>query len=203
MVWASLALSMSLVGGVLAFLVEDTGAPTGGLTLSPMVAIAGSSGIESVFRTSVPVEPARWDSIVITHSASPFGSPESLEARQRELSQQGLGFHFIVGNGSGMGNGDIHVGYRWLDQQPGLQVFSQTNGPDAGRAISICLVGDGNRRPFTNLQVQRLAQLVATIARQLDIPADRVYLQSQLSQAASPGRYFPEAQFRELLAGLR
>lgn len=196
-------MSMSIVGGGLAMLVEDSGAPTGGLTLSPMVAVAGGSGLESVFRTGSPVDPERWDSIIIYHSSSPFGSPDSLAARQRQHTQEEMGFHFLIGNGSGMGNGDIHVGNRWLGQEAGLHGISQAGTADPQRAIGVCLIGDGNRRPFSQLQVQRLAQLVAALSRELNIPPDQVFLQSDLAEVASPGRYFPEAQFRELLAGMR
>lgn len=196
-------MSMSVVGGGLALLVEDSGQGVGGLTLSPMVAVAGVSGLESIFHTGAPIEPGRWDSIVIYHSASPYGSPESLDARQQQHTREAMGFHFLIGNGSGMDNGDIHVGSRWLGQRPGLHGFAQTAAADPQRAIGVCLIGDGNRRPFSQIQVQRLAQLVAALSRELNIPPERVYLQSELGQAASPGRYFPEAQFRELLAGLR
>ncbi len=201
MVWASLVLSMSLVGGGLAMLVDGTAAPSG-LTLSPMVAVAGG-GMESVFRTDEPITPGRWDSIVIYHSASPYGTPTSLESRQRELTRQGMGFHFVIGNGAGMGDGDIHVGYRWMDQGVGLHSLGQSTEVDPRNAVGVCLVGDGNRRPFTRMQVQRLAELVGSLARELGIDPERVYLQSDLAETGSPGRYFPEAQFRELLAGQR
>lgn len=201
MVWASLVLSMSLVGGGLAMLVDGTSAPAG-LTLSPMVAVVGE-GMESIFRTDEPIAPGRWDSIVIYHSASPYGTPTSLESRQRELTRQGMGFHFLVGNGAGMGDGDIHVGYRWMDQAEGLHSVGQSTQVDPHSAVGICLIGDGNRRPFTRMQVQRLAQLVGSLARELGIDPERVYLQSDLAETGSPGRYFPEAQFRELLAGQR
>lgn len=201
MVWASLVLSMSLVGGGLAMLVDGSSTPTG-MTLSPMVAVVGG-GMETVFRTNEPIAPGRWDSIVIYHSASPYGTPTSLESRQRELTRQGMGFHFLVGNGAGMGDGDIHVGYRWMDQSEGLHALGQADGVDPRNAVGICLIGDGNRRPFTRMQVQRLAQLVGSLARELGIDPSRVYLQSDLAETGSPGRYFPEAQFRELLAGQR
>lgn len=201
MVWASLALSMSLVGGGLTMLVDGSSAPSG-LTLSPMVSVVGG-GLDTVFRTSEQIAPGRWDSIVIYHSASPYGTPASLEARQRELTRQGMGFHFLIGNGAGMGDGDIHVGYRWMDQADGLHNLGQSGRIDSRHAVGICLIGDGNRRPFTRMQVQRLAQLVGALARELGIDPDRVYLQSDLAETGSPGRYFAEAQFRELLAGQR
>lgn len=202
-VWGALAASMSLVTGLL-LVVGGGPAPTiGGLTISPLVAVNGGTSVESVLRTTSTIEPARWDAIVIHHSASPFGSPKSIEAEHRRANLLGLGYHFLVGNGSGMGEGDIHVGYRWLDQLAGAHAI----GPQAEQlnrnAIGICLVGDGNRRAFSDLQIRRLAQLVATLSRELNIPADRIILQRDVAESSSPGRYFPETTFRQYLDSMR
>lgn len=202
-VWGALAASMSAVTGLLFLLGQGKAPSLGGLTLSPMVAVAGGSSVESIFRTRAEVEPQRWDAIVIHHSASPFGSPKSIEEEHRRGNLLGLGYHFVIGNGSGMGEGDIHVGYRWLDQLAGAHAI----GPDAEmynrRAIGICVVGDGNRRAFPDLQVRRLAQLVAALSRELNIPPDRILLQKDIAESSSPGRYFPEAAFRQYLEGMR
>jgi hypothetical protein len=202
-VWGALAASMSLVTGLLMVVSQGAAPSLAGLTLSPMVSVTGGSSIETVFATRAAVEPARWDAIVIHHSASPFGSPKSIEDQHRRGNLLGLGYHFVIGNGAGMGEGDIHVGYRWLDQQSGAHAI----GPDADTynrtAIGICIVGDGNRRSFSDLQVRRLAQLVATLSRELGIPQDRILLQRDIAESSSPGRYFPEASFRQYLDGMR
>lgn len=201
-VWGMFAISMSAVGAMLGILGGGQGNSSEGLTLPPMASMSGGDTFTGVLRTKNELDRDRWRGIVIHHSASPFGSPASISAEHRQANLTGMGYHFIIGNGSGMGDGDIHVGYRWLDQLPGAHAI----GPQAmvynEHAISICLVGDGNRRTFTDLQVRRLAELVAALSRELNIAPDQVLLQSDIAETASPGRYFPEAAFREYLAGL-
>ncbi len=193
---------MTAVGAMLGLLGGGPGVSIDGLTLPPMASVSGGSAFESIFRTENELDRDRWRGIVIHHSASPYGSPVSIASEHRQANLTGMGYHFIVGNGSGMGDGDIHVGYRWLEQLPGAHAI----GPQATvyneHAIGICLVGDGNRRTFSDLQVQRLAELVAALARELGFSADQVLFQSDLAETSSPGRYFPEAAFREYLAGL-
>lgn len=171
-----------------------------GLSLPPMVAAAGPSSIEAIFRTRQALPEDRWQAIVIHHSGSVVGSPETIDAQHKGLRLDGLGYHFVIGNGSGFGDGDIHVGYRWLDQLPGAHVGGEQGAWFNHNAIGICLIGDGRRRPFTDQQARRLVQIVATLAERLDIAPDRIYLHSDLAPTDSPGRLFPEAAFREQLA---
>lgn len=193
---------MTVVGALLGLLGSGGGVTLEGLTLPPMASVSGGSSLERIFQSDRPVEQDRWRAIVIHHSSSPFGTPASISAEHRQANLSGLGYHFLVGNGSGMGNGDIHVGYRWLEQLPGAHAIGPRAEAYNQHAIGICLIGDGNRRPFSDLQVRRLAELVAALARELDIPADRILLQSDIAETSSPGRFFPEAAFREYLAGL-
>lgn len=193
---------MTVVGALLGLLGSGGGVTLEGLTLPAMANVSGGSSLERIFQTDKPVDRDRWRAIVIHHSASPYGTPASISAEHRQASLSGLGYHFLVGNGSGMGDGAIHVGYRWLDQLPGAHAIGPQAEAYNQHALGICLVGDGNRRPFSDLQVRRLAELVAALARELKIPADRILLQSDIAETASPGRYFPEASFREYLAGL-
>ncbi|MEX2219570.1 MAG: peptidoglycan recognition family protein [Phycisphaerales bacterium] len=202
-VWVALLLSMTTVGGLL-WVLQGAPAPRlDGLSLPAAVAAARPSAIETVFRTRAPAQPGRWQAIVIHHSGSPFGTASTIEAQHRAMNLQGLGHHFIVGNGSGMDDGDIHVGYRWLDQLPGAHAGGPRGDWLNRNAIGICLVGDGRKRAFTDQQVRRLAQLVGELSQRLDIPASRVYLHSDVAETDDPGRFFPEAAFREQLGRWR
>jgi N-acetylmuramoyl-L-alanine amidase len=202
-VFAALLLSMTTVGGLLWLL---QGGPTprlDGLALPAAVAAAGPSSMESIFRTRAQVTPGKWQAIVIHHSGSSFGTPASIEAQHRAMNLEGLGYHFLIGNGSGMDDGDILVGYRWLDQLPGAHAAGPRGDWFNRNSIGICLVGDGRKHPFTDQQVQRLVQLVSELSRRLGIPPEQVYLHSDLAQTDDPGRMFPEAAFREQLARVR
>lgn len=200
MVWGALAGSMTLVGGTLWAL---QGAPTprlDGLSLPPLAAAAGPGTIEGALRTRTPLE-RRWTSIVIHHSGSVHADPASIEAQHRAMNLQGLGHHFIIGNGSGMGDGEVYVGYRWLDQLPGAHVAGPRADHYNRTSIGICLVGDGRRRPFSDEQVDQLVRLVNALADRLAIPADHIHLHSDLAGTDDPGRFFPSAAFREQVGG--
>jgi N-acetylmuramoyl-L-alanine amidase len=196
-VWGALAGSMTLVGGSLWALQGAPAPRLDGLSLPPLVAAAGVSSIEGAVRTRVPLDRSRWVSIVVHHSGSMHADPAGLEAQARAMNLQGLGYHFIIGNGSGMGDGEIHVGYRWLDQLPGAHVAGPRGDHYNRTSIGICLVGDGRRRPFTDEQLERLVGLVHELTGRLGIPRENVYLHSDLARTDNPGRFFPSAAFRE------
>lgn len=200
-VWVCLVGAMTGVGGLLLALGGKPGARGDGMTLLPMLATSAPSSIEVIFNTGATIAKDKWQAIVIHDSGSPVGSPESLDAQARGQNLRGLGYDFVIGNGNGLADGQLHVGYRWRDQTPG----AHTAGPDADwynrHAIGICLVGDGNRQPPTPAQVRQLVQLVTALRRELGIPADKVYLHRQVAAVDSPGRLFPETGFRDQIAG--
>ena len=202
-VWGVQLGAMTLVGGLLWAL---QGGPTprlDGLSLPPLVSAAGPSSIEAIFRTRKPLDAPRWKAIVVHHSGSPVGGPADIEAQHRAMNLEGLGYHFVIGNGSGIEDGEVHVGYRWLDQLPGAHVAGPSGDWYNRHSIGICLVGDGRRGPFTDQQLRRLTQLVAALADELGIPDDQVVVHADLAPTDDPGRFFPEAAFREQLASVR
>jgi len=181
--------SMTLVGALLLLVGGGPAPRTDGLSIAPLASTTIAS--DPLTQTRRPLDRSRWQAVVIHHSGSPKGDPASIEKENLGRSDQGLGHHFIIGNGSGMDDGQVHIGYRWLDQLPGRHA----SGPNAAfyndSAISICLVGDGNRHAFTPAQIQQLTSLVDSLRRQLDLPADRVLLYSDVARSADPGRLFP------------
>lgn len=202
-VWGSLVASMTVASGLL-WVMDGAKAPrVDGWSMPALAQASAPSSIESVFATRAPVEKGRWTSIVIHHSGSTVGSAQTIEAQHLGMNLKGLGYHFVIGNGRGAPDGQIHVGFRWLDQLPGAHV----GGPSAEtlnrESIGICLVGNGDRTAFTQGQMQRLVELVNALATELQIPADRIYLHSDVARTSDPGRMFPVASFREQVSHLR
>lgn len=190
-VWAALVGAMTVVGGVL-LLVDGRTPRTDGQSLSPLAAASFEGRrADPVFQTRSAMEPGRWKAIVIHHSANVVGSPASIEREHEARNLRGLGHHFIIGNGQGMDDGQLHIGYRWLDQLPGAHAAGDNGQWYNLNAISICLVGDGNRRPFTQAQLDRMQTLIQSLCRELEIPADRVYMHSQIAPVSDPGKLFP------------
>ncbi len=201
-VWGSLMASMTAVGGLLWVLQGGPVPRADGLALPAMVAAAGPTSIETIFKTTrAEITPGRWQAIVIHHSGSAYGSPSTIAAQHKSMNLDGLGFHFLIGNGSGMGDGNVHVGYRWLEQVAGAHVAGKNGDWYNRNSIGICLVGDFSRQPPSERQMWRLSQLVSALADELKIPADHIYLHSDVAQTNDPGAFFPEAAFRAQLAG--
>ena len=203
-VWSALIGAMTLVGGGL--LLSDP-SPAGlgsssGVTLSPLAAVARPSSLDPIFQTAQGFEPARWDAIVIHHTATPGATPEGLDEAHRAMRLEGLGYHMVVGNGVGMGEGEIHVGARWLAQQPGAHVAGPMGAELNRTSVGICLVGDGDRRPFSEAQLRRAAELVAAVAQRCGLRADQILLHRDVAGGSAPGRLFPEAAVRERVAAL-
>jgi hypothetical protein len=202
-VWGAFAVAMTSVGGLFWLLQGGPAPRLDGLALPAMVAAAGPTSMEAVFQTRRPVEAGKWQAIVIHHSGSLYGTPASIEAEHRAMNLDGLGFHFVIGNGAGLSDGEVHVGYRWMDQLPGAHVAGAKGDWYNRNSIGICVVGDGRRKGFTPEQISRLSQLVSSLCDRLNIPTDHVYLHSDVAQVEDPGRFFPEAAFREQLARTR
>ncbi len=197
-VWGAFVATMTVVGGLL--LISDP-APAPRLSSSrpALSANLGVRTIGTVFDTAVPVKKEQWLEIVIHDSGSQHGSVESLAREAQSGGLKGLGYHFVIGNGNGMGDGELHVGYRWNEQLAGAHIA----GPNAAwhnvHSVAICLVGNGQAAEFTPRQIQRLVDLVRGLQEELDIDIEHVLLNSALSGQPSPGRNFPEQRFRDQL----
>ena len=200
MVWVALVGALTGLGGVLLALDGRPASRSDGLAVPPLMAQTRADGIESVLSTRRPLDTQRWQYIVIHHSGEHFGSPTSIEEQHRKLRLRGLGHHFLIGNGVGMDDGEVYLGYRWQDQLPGAHAAGTKADLYNNKAISICLVGNTDRSAPTRQQMTRLAELIRTLSRELHIPADHVLLHSDIAPVADPGRRFPEAQLRQMLA---
>jgi hypothetical protein len=199
LVWGALAGAMTVVGALM-WSLEGRGLPrTDGLALAKQAG-PGVSSIEAIFETRADLDQDRWQAIVIHHSGSSSGTPQSIENQHRANQLAGLGYHFVIGNGRGIGDGEVHAGYRWLDQLPGAHVGGPRGEWYNEHAVGICLVGDGRRGGFTEAQMARLVQVVRALQQELDLPNSQVMLASDLMRVDSPGHQFPEAAFREQLS---
>ncbi|MDI6758300.1 MAG: LysM peptidoglycan-binding domain-containing protein, partial [Candidatus Omnitrophota bacterium] len=60
---------------------------------------------------------SRWRYITLHHSATLEGNAECFDRNHRGRRMGGLFYHFVVGNGTLSGNGEIEVGWRWQKQE--------------------------------------------------------------------------------------
>src|SRR5438477_2873081 len=82
------------------------------------------SVIEQIRRA--PVKRQRWQFIVVHNSGTRQGNARVFDYYHRHVRrmQNGLAYHFVIGNGTSTGNGQIEVGDRWRRQINGGHVHS-------------------------------------------------------------------------------
>lgn len=150
---------------------------------------------------SAPVPARRWRTIVVHHSAMNEGSLRSLDRYHREERhmENGLAYHFLIGNGNGMGDGEIAVGNRWKKQLEGGHLRSPVQNQTA---LGICLIGNFDEKPPTPKQLASLEALTRALLKRCQLTPDAVKTHQQINvvHTRCPGRYFPA---RELVARLK
>ncbi len=201
LVWAAFFASMTIVLGLLGL--GNHSSDDDGLRLTYLVGIDERPDDDPVFRTRAELDRARWTSIVVHHLGAPAGSGVSIGRSHRAAGLDGLGYHFLIGNGNGLDDGVVFAGYRWLDQKPGAHVPGDGAAAWNEHAIGICLVGNGDRHRFSDVQVRQLIRLVQRLQQELSIPAQHVYLCREIAiDQSSPGELFEEGRFRGQLVDL-
>ncbi len=130
-----------------------------------------------------------------------------MDAHHRHVRRfpRGLAYHFVIGNGRGLGDGEIEVGPRWTRQQPGAHVVSTLRDESTHAlwddvAIGIVLVGNFEEAAPTRRQLATLTELVTSLRRRFQIAPARVFGHGEVEGAhtACPGD-----SLRTIVEGLR
>ncbi|MCO5068410.1 MAG: LysM peptidoglycan-binding domain-containing protein [Kiritimatiellae bacterium] len=149
---------------------------------------------------TIPVRNGRWKYIVIHHSATANGSAQGMENyhRFKRHMENGLAYHFVIGNGKGMPDGQIAIGRRWRSQLNGGHLASERLNEVA---IGICLVGNFNQTRPTPAQMRSLTALTSYLLQRtrLSATAVRAHRQINTKPTECPGHNFP---MKTLLQGL-
>jgi len=141
-----------------------------------------------------------WKYIVIHHTATGRGSVESIhETHLRRKDKNGnpwmgIGYHFVIGNGNGMGDGAVEPTFRWREQLHGAHAG---NNEYNQHGIGIVLVGNFEETPPSGFQIDAVKRLVAFLTKEYNIPADRIVGHDEVKTTACPGQYFPLAEVRQ------
>lgn len=187
-------MGMTLTSGLLLVLEPGPVAPTSGVTLQSIDRTMAPQ--ERLFETAQPPHP--WKAIVIHDSGSLSGSSRTINEAHEKAGRGGLGYHFVVNNGNGQDDGLIELGFRWQRQFAGSYVEGQNADWFNQHAIGICLIGDADRRRFTESQLRELIWLVQQLQAKFNIPADAVFVEVG-SNGDQTKKLFPEAWFRSQL----
>jgi hypothetical protein len=139
---------------------------------------------------TVPVKDS-WKHIVIHHTGTATGTAKGIDRFHREERhmENGLAYHFLIGNGRGMGDGEIYIGERWKKQLPGGHLASDTLNKSS---IGICLVGNFDRTRPTTKQTQSLNALITKLRQLGDLPPSAVTTHREIHprHTRCPGKLF-------------
>lgn len=162
-------------------------------------------------RSSLPVEPykpvsrevvrkliwskyraSHWRYITLHHSATLEGNAECFDRNHRDRRMGGLFYHFVIGNGTLSGDGEIEVGWRWRKQEEVNRLAD----------IQICLVGNFNKETVSSAQFDALVKLINILQEQYNVPIRNIRKHKDIDGKITecPGSNFP---FNRLIAELR
>ena len=142
-----------------------------------------------------------WKWIVLHHSDDTRGNLEKYH--QGHLGQgweHGCGYHFVIGNGSLSGDGEVEVSQRWLRQLHGAHAKTPDNLFNE-QGIGICLVGDfekGSARPSA-AQMRALVRLTQWLMDRYGIAPAGVRGHCHCKPTCCPGKNFPWGELRSKL----
>ncbi len=150
-----------------------------------------------------PVLRERWRFIIVHNSGTKQGNARIFDYYHKHVRrmQNGLAYHFVIGNGTSSGDGEIEIGNRWTRQINGGHVHSDYLN---NISLGICLVGDFNRSQPTRAQLASCEELIrylrarcGKVARK-EIPV-RPHREMNPPRWATdcPGDAFPYKWFRQ------
>ena len=155
---------------------------------------------QPAFRPSPPVaiqnpwkpdaEPRKWRHIVLHHTASSAGSVESVHEAHIGRGWDGIGYHFLIGNGKGMDDGEIQSTFRWREQIHGAHAKSPNNEYNE-YGIGICLVGNFEDTDPSDAQLASVKRLVSVLKREYQLTDAQVIAHRDVKATACPGKNFP------------
>lgn len=149
--------------------------------------------------------PNRWNYIVVHHSAGNFGSIDFLQRvhRERQASDpiDAIPYHYVIGNGNGLKEGEIASDWRQSYGIWGAHVSGRNMDRNL-RGIGICLIGNFEVAPVTEEQYLALVSLTRVLMDKYKIPVENIAGHGHIAgeQTKCPGKHFPMERFLRELA---
>ncbi|PVV15787.1 MAG: hypothetical protein B6D72_01715 [gamma proteobacterium symbiont of Ctena orbiculata] len=149
--------------------------------------------------------PNRWKYIVVHHSAGNFGTIEFLQRVHRERQAgdpvDAIPYHYVIGNGNGMEEGEVGSDWRQRYAIWGAHVSGRNMDRNL-RGIGICLIGNFDIDPVPEGQFVALVELTKALMSKYQIAAEEVsgHGHTDGEQTNCPGRLFPMERFMKEIA---
>lgn len=152
---------------------------------APSNIVAAAPSGPAAWTPRVAARPWKW--IVIHHSASPTGSMALFDKEHRSKGWDGVGYHFVIGNGTNSADGQVEVTPRWPVQKWGAHAKSVDNRYNEF-GIGICLVGNFDKTNPTPKQMASLEKLVVYLMQTYHIQPQFVIGHRDTKPTECPGR---------------
>ena len=187
-VLGALVVGMTLTSGLLLILEPGPVVPPVGITLQRTTPSDRSEG--PLFETASLRD---WQAIVIHDSGGTAGSYQTINQIHQRLGHSGNGYHFVINNGTGRDDGAIEMGFRWEQQNVGAYIQGQEADWYNRHAIGICLIGDTQRQPLTQTQLNQLIWLVQQLQKRFGIAQEAVFV--DVGDSSEGVKLFPYGWF--------
>jgi hypothetical protein len=165
---------------------------------APRSRAPSEADMERLCAVNPGVRARAWTHIVLHHSADAVGDAAAFDKdhRRRRGWKRGLGYDFVIGNGTLSDDGQVEVGDRWRRQIDGAHCLA---GGMNRKAVGICFVGnfETGRGPSHRQLLSGMA-LIRHLAERFSIPPENVLGHGQVegSNTACPGENFQINLFR-------
>jgi N-acetylmuramoyl-L-alanine amidase len=139
-----------------------------------------------------------WKYIVIHHSATSAGSVKAFHKFHTRQGYGGIAYHFVIGNGNGMKDGEVKETFRWKQKISGTHV-SVNSWENNIFGIGIALVGNFENTQPTKAQMLSLKKLISRLKNSHNIKNKNIFGHKHVKhddgsgkteQTACPGKKF-------------
>ena len=164
-------------------------------TASPSLA-----DLNELLKVEAPERP--WRYIVLHHTGTDWGNVESINRAHLQRKDKrgrhwlGIGYDFVIGNGHGMGDGEIQPTFRWKQQIQGAHAGVKKYNE---YGIGIAVIGNFEKTKPTPAQLASVKLLVTALCQRYGIPPENVLGHREIKATACPGKYFPLEEIRQSL----
>jgi N-acetylmuramoyl-L-alanine amidase len=143
----------------------------------------------------------RWQGIIVHHSATTKGNAAFIDRLHKDRGFEGLGYDFVIDNGTGGPDGLVEVGWRWKQQREGAhtRVTGDYSNYWNEHAIGICLIGNFEFQKPTDAQYKSLARLVSFLQKRYNIPTSKIKGHGDVDATRCPGRNFAMTKLKAQL----
>ena len=167
--------------------------------------VATTAALAAIAAGGVLYWPRRWRYIVVHHSAGSFATIEFLQQVHRERQPgdpvDAIPYHYVIGNGNGLGMGEIAS-----DRRRDLNIWgthlSANNRLRNLLGLGICLVGNFEKTDVPAPQFDALVRLTRELMVRYGIAPGNVLGHGLIAGESTkcPGSRFPFEEFKRAIS---